>query len=412
MRIGLYGGTFSPPHNGHRMIAKEFVRQCGLDLLLIMPASVPPHKAVGEGDDPTARLEMARLAFSDVPKTVVSRLELDRVGKSYTYDTLTALYGIYGTESRITLLTGTDMFLTLDGWYRGDEILCMADVAYAPRGEEGETEKLAERAKFYETTYGTGVTRLDVEPYRVSSSEVRELLADGGDASEHIPEKVMKYIVKNGLYGTGPFSEAALSRLRREVGKYMSAKRYAHTLAVEKEAEYIAEHVCPEKCSELRAAALLHDIAKELSSEKQLNYIRDFDIMGRRAEDIAPPVRHAAAAPGVIRELFPEYATDEILSAVCYHTTGRGKMTLFDTVIFIADYTEKTRRHERCIACRKLLHTGFDASKSREEAVRALAAAALMSLTETVSYLVGEQKSLDTLALDARNFFAAGNLPE
>lgn len=204
MKLGLYGGTFSPPHNGHRLIADAFVRQCGLDLLLIMPASVPPHKRVNDNDDPEKRLEMARLAFSDCENAVVSRLELDRTGKSYTFDTLTALYSIYGLdpdEDRISLLCGTDMFLSLDTWYRADGILRIADIVYAPRGEDGEVEMLAEKAEYYAEKHGTRVRKLDIAPYPVSSSEIRDIIASGDDPARHISPKVYDYIRKAGLYG-------------------------------------------------------------------------------------------------------------------------------------------------------------------------------------------------------------------
>lgn len=204
MKIGLYGGTFSPPHNGHRLIADAFVRQCGLDLLIVMPASVPPHKRVSADDDPEKRLAMARLAFSDCEKTVVSRLELDRTGPSYTFDTLTELYGIYGhgtDENKISLLCGTDMFLSLDTWYRADEILRIADVVYAPRGEDGEFEKLAAKAELYSEKYGTDVKRLELCPYPISSSEIRRMIAEGDDVSAHVLPDVYDYIRKAGLYG-------------------------------------------------------------------------------------------------------------------------------------------------------------------------------------------------------------------
>ncbi len=208
------------------------------------------------------------------------------------------------------------------------------------------------------------------------------------------------------------YSETSLRTLRTAVGDFLSEKRYAHTLEVEREAEYISGFVCPDKTGEIRAAALLHDIAKELSSEKQLNYVRGFDIIASEAEAIPPSVLHAAAAPGAVRELFFDYATDEILSAVRFHTTGRNKMTLFDTVIFVADYTEASRRHENCRRCRQMLHSGLKSAKGQNEAVRALAEAALYSLSETVAYLSEQGKAIDSLTLDAMRFFEAGGVPK
>lgn len=207
------------------------------------------------------------------------------------------------------------------------------------------------------------------------------------------------------------YSSEALAKLRCAVRPFMSEKRYAHTLAVETEAEYIARFVLPEKTGMLRAAALLHDVAKELSSEKQLNYIKCFDIISGDGDDVPPAVMHAAAALGAVREFFPEYADTEILSAVRFHTTGRYGMTLFDTVIFVADYTEATRKYETCRVCREFLHAGLKTAPDRETAVRVLAEATLMSIRQTVAHVKEKGTPLDPFTLDAERFFAEGSLP-
>lgn len=203
LKLGLYGGTFSPPHIGHKRIAEAFTAQCGLDLLLIMPANIPPHKRISADDDPQKRLDMASLAFADVKGAVVSRLELDRVGPSYTVDTLTMLYELYGMtpdEGKIKLLCGADMFLSLDTWYRAEEIFRIADIVYAPRGIDGDDEKLGERAKFYAERYGAVASPLNIEPFMISSSDIRAMIGNGDDVSDYIDPSVRDYIEKAGLY--------------------------------------------------------------------------------------------------------------------------------------------------------------------------------------------------------------------
>ena len=78
MKTGIYGGTFSPPHMGHYLAARAFLEEVGLDELLIIPALVPPHKQIKYKDDPMSRLEMCKIAFSDLPNTVISDLEISR----------------------------------------------------------------------------------------------------------------------------------------------------------------------------------------------------------------------------------------------------------------------------------------------------------------------------------------------
>ncbi len=201
---------------------------------------------------------------------------------------------------------------------------------------------------------------------------------------------------------------AELMILREKVRPYLSEKRYAHTLAVEVEAAFIASHVLPGRVGSIRAAALLHDIAKELTSEKQLNYIRDFDIMFGDIEDYPEPVLHALAAPAVISEHFSEYIDDDILSAVRYHTTGRAEMTVFEAIIFIADYIEPTRKYESCRRCREYFHSHIINAKTIDEATAVLTKAVYMSLCDTLQHIESTHKMLDPDTAKAAQYLKNG----
>ncbi len=205
MKIGLYGGTFSPPHIGHYRAAAAFLEQFSPDLLLIMPTSVPPHKRTSPYDDPKHRFNMASLAFEPLcrdGKAVVSTIELDRGGVSYTADTLREIYRIYGLEgqNRVYLLTGTDMFLTLNLWREPETIFSLSHIVYASR-EENDGEACAEKRAFYTEKYGAVVDRLELIPYEVSSTELRAALARGEAEDGVISPPVLEYIKRNGLYG-------------------------------------------------------------------------------------------------------------------------------------------------------------------------------------------------------------------
>ncbi len=190
-------------------------------------------------------------------------------------------------------------------------------------------------------------------------------------------------------------TSAELLTLAEAVRPYLSEKRYRHTLMVEKEAAYIASYVLPEREGSLRAAALLHDVAKEIPCEKQLNYIIDFDIIKRDPKTLPEAILHALAAPAVIKEAFPDYADEDILSATRYHTTGREEMTLFEAIIFLADYTEETRKYESCRRCREYLHAGLAASENREAAIEVFTSAVAMSLEDTLSHIKSKNRQLD-----------------
>ena len=118
-RVGVYGGTFSPPHIAHVRVAKAFSDALSLDKLLIIPAFLPPHKQVDKNISANTRLEMCRLAFSDIENAEVSDIEIARGGKSYTAITLESLSS---DDVELFLLCGTDMFLTLDSWYSPKKI--------------------------------------------------------------------------------------------------------------------------------------------------------------------------------------------------------------------------------------------------------------------------------------------------
>ncbi len=196
-KVGLYGGTFSPPHAGHVNAAENFAASMDLQKLIIMPAGIPPHKAVENPVPSAARLEMCRLAFSGIKIAEVSDFEITKEGLSYTVDTLRHLYPTYG---RIYLLCGDDMLLTLDCWRESSEIFRMAHIVCMRRYDTDGT-KLYEKAEEYERNFDAAVSFIDADPLPVSSTDVREMLKNG-DASvgEYLAPSVARYIKEKGLY--------------------------------------------------------------------------------------------------------------------------------------------------------------------------------------------------------------------
>lgn len=143
MRIGIYGGTFNPPHIGHVHAAEEAGRVLGLDKLLIVPDNVPPHKTLPEGSpDNAQRLEMARLAFGAVPCAEVSDLELRREGKSYSVDTVRAVHAQY-PDAELWLLMGSDMLNILHLWHEPETLMRLANIGTFARDSAGEQEIFA-----------------------------------------------------------------------------------------------------------------------------------------------------------------------------------------------------------------------------------------------------------------------------
>ena len=199
IRVGVYGGTFAPVHNGHVAAARAFIEQMQLDILYVVPAAVPPHKEIDADDDPRHRYRMCELGFWQEEKILVSDMEIKRGGKSYTVDTLRELSA---PDRRLFLLTGTDMMLTLDTWYRAEEIFKLCYPVYARReGEDPIIEnRIAAKNKEYLAKYGKIARRLMLEANEVSSTDIRALVREGKPFEHLVPAPVAAYIKTHGLY--------------------------------------------------------------------------------------------------------------------------------------------------------------------------------------------------------------------
>ena len=197
-RVGIYGGTFAPIHNGHVSAAKAFMEQMKLDYLFIIPTYLPPHKQIDESDDPLYRLRMCELAFEGTDGVVISDCEIARGGKSYTYDTLKELER---PNTRLFLLCGTDMVLSFDKWYRFEDIIKMCYPVYVRRENDAMLgNMLVSKIQEYYQKYGVMFRRVVTDPIPISSTEVRRAVAAGEDISHLVPPAVERFIRENQLY--------------------------------------------------------------------------------------------------------------------------------------------------------------------------------------------------------------------
>ena len=171
-KTGIFGGTFSPPHYGHIAAAASFARELSLDRLIIMPANIPPHKQITD-IAPRDRLEMARLAFDGMENTEVSDFEINTPGKSYTANTLTHLYS---QDTELYFLCGTDMFTTLEHWYRPDIICSLAIIVLAKRDTDND-EQIRIANENLKTRFNARTVVLTHTPRILSSSLVREKIS-------------------------------------------------------------------------------------------------------------------------------------------------------------------------------------------------------------------------------------------
>lgn len=193
-------------------------------------------------------------------------------------------------------------------------------------------------------------------------------------------------------------TENALQELRAAVAREIGEYRMAHTLGVERAAAELAALYCPEKANLLRAAALLHDVTKELTDAEQLNIFAANGITLRPDEAASPKVWHGMTAALLIPARYPDFADAELILAVRWHTTGHAGFTLTEAIVYLADLIEEGRRFPDCVAAREYFW-GADPARMTPAARRShLRNTVLLSLENTLSRLQGDAVCLDTLA--------------
>jgi nicotinate-nucleotide adenylyltransferase len=189
MRLGLFGGRFDPPHLGHLIVAEQAREQLALDELHFIPSPSPPHKAAAA--TPEQRYEMLLLATTSHPAFVVSRLELERAGPSYSFDTVREV-GRRHKGATLFFITGIDAYREIASWHRADELVEAVQMIAVPR--PGYT--LDGIAPYYRTRVRT----LDMPEIGLSSTLVRERLARGHSVRYLVPELVESYLARHHLY--------------------------------------------------------------------------------------------------------------------------------------------------------------------------------------------------------------------
>lgn len=200
------------------------------------------------------------------------------------------------------------------------------------------------------------------------------------------------------------FSEEMLFSLRESVKNEMGEKRYFHTLEVEKMAARLGEIYAPNQISMLRAAALLHDITKERTTEEHIAICENAGETVSVADRKAPKMFHSRTAALVIPTKYPDFNTPEIISAVRYHTTGRADMTLAEKIIYLADYIDMSRKYGDCVALRDFFFDFDFENADEEEKIYHLNDTLIMSYNLTIKGLLEDEKHIDRATFEARNF--------
>lgn len=195
-------------------------------------------------------------------------------------------------------------------------------------------------------------------------------------------------------------NDAVLDQIRSILPEHISGKRLIHTISVEAEAEALGKiFALPEKdIYKLRCAALLHDLTKEKKLDSQIELCKRFGIPYTDEDVKSPKVFHAFTGAFLARELFPNLVDETIFNGIKYHTTGKEDMTLFEKIVYLADYIEPQRTFEDCVKLRELFYSAekFDT----EHLDRVL----LVSFDMTLRCLIDENAPMHSATVRARNF--------
>ena len=351
MRVGIYGGTFNPPHIGHERAAKEAADQLGLDLLVVVPVGIPPHKPLPPGS-PSAdiRLFMAHTAFYRSRNTIVSNIEVTNQEPSFTVETVSVIKQIY-PDADLFLLLGADMYLTLETWKDYRTLLQIVTPAVFSRSPN-DLERIKEYSRAIRERYGVISKTVMNAVVPISSSGLRDMLPKRGGLG-YINDTNYSYIIKNNLYGAKP----DWNWLRERAYSMLSPVRIPHVTACESAAISLAER-WGVSLDDAREAAILHDITKRYGLESHMRVFEDYNIPVGTLKFAEEKLLHPKTAALLAKAVFG--VSDAVADAIRWHTTGRAAMSELEKVLYVADYIESTRDFPGVEEMRKLAFDNLD----------------------------------------------------
>lgn len=386
-RIGIYGGTYNPPHIGHMRAAAHGVRILELDRLLLVPSSISPHKELPE-DSATARerLEMVSMSARGIEKAEVSDIELRREGASYTVDTVEQIHR-ENPDAELILMMGTDMFTSFLNWVEPERILKCASLAVFYRGEKKEKQAVEEQKAKLEAM-GAKVLLVENPVTAISSTNLRRMLVFGC-ADSFLCPGVGDYIREHGLYHTDEnWKNLPMERLEQVVMELLNPNRVAHVLGCRDTAVELAKHWGADETDAARAG-ILHDITKAIDGPLQLTLCDAYGILLSKFSQENPKTLHALTGSLVADQVFGE--RPEVVEAIRYHTTGRPNMGLLEKILYIADYIEPCRNFP-------------GVEELRAAAYRNIDEAMLMGMEMTMAHVARQGQQLAQATVDAVQF--------
>jgi nicotinate (nicotinamide) nucleotide adenylyltransferase len=358
MRIGIFGGSFNPVHNGHTHLAKTAAAEFSLDRIFFVPSRISPHRSMTEYAAAEDRLEMLRLACANEPLFEVCDYELRSDRVSYTIYTIEYFRSRF-PDDELFLLVGSDMLLSFDKWFCYEKILAQASLCVISRhdGDSAELKKKSQELKKLGKIYVS-----ESLPLVISSTEIRKKIAKNKDFTCYLDKNVVQYIRLKGLYSLRGDKKMLYDpeTKKKYLKENLSAKRYTHSLNVAEECRKLAERY-GEDPNKAYFAGLLHDICKELPSDEQKRLADNNVFTVCREELETRSLWHAVAGAYFIKTEFRIEDID-ILNAVRFHTVGRAGMSLLEEIVYMGDLISADRDYKDVDKIRKLAYTDLNAA--------------------------------------------------
>lgn len=353
-RIGIYGGTFNPPHIGHIRAAKYAVHALRLEKILLIPSCISPHKQLPSGS-PTPEQRIRMLEISAEEKMEVCDIELRRGGVSFTFQTVEQLRELY-PDKELVLCMGTDMFLTFLSWREPYRILNNVSLGVFYRGEKGELEQIAAMKEKMESE-GATVYLIENPVTAISSTQLRRMLTFQC-AAPFFPDGVEDYIRETGLYDVNAdYRKLPMDTLEQVVVSLLHPNRVAHVLGCRDTAAELAKLWGVDETDAARAG-LLHDITKALDGPLQLTLCAEYGIVLDEFSRKNYKTLHALTGSLVAERIFGE--NTNVVSAIRSHTTGKPNMNILEKILYVADYMEPNRDFPGVEQLRALAYSDLD----------------------------------------------------
>lgn len=374
-RIGILGGSFSPIHNGHLQIAQDCLIEMGLDKILFLPNSNPPHKA-NDKYPFDIRVAMLKLAIEDNDKFDISFVEEDSTEIHFSYNTIRDNF--YNTEDKYYFIMGDDEFLNIKSWKEYEKFLEITSIIVFLR--KYDYNYIFEKNREIIEKYDVNIINNSV--ISISSTDIRNRMYEKKSIRYLVPEKVSRYIYEELNYFD-------IEKIKKDLKEKLSENRYEHSLRV---ADYCKRLAKIYNADENKAylSGLVHDCAKNLEEYYMLNNKVSSDIIFDTEEKNNPKIQHGPIG-SVVCKNFYGIVDDEILSGVRYHTTAKENMSMIEKILFISDKIEPNRKYDTVEELRKLADYNIDK-------------AIIKFLNDSFNYLEKKSERIHPLSIRARDY--------